>query len=68
MMTTKMLQTVLAAACAMMLGGTVQAADAGSMNIATAKTIYSQGAKADYLAGYHLNKKPDFESFPTLRV
>lgn len=57
MITTKMLQTVLATACAMMLGGAVQATDAGSMNIATAKTIYSQGAKADYLAGYHLNKK-----------
>ena len=57
MITTKMLQTVLATACAMMLGGAVQATDAGSMNIATAKTIYSQGAKADYLAGYHLSKK-----------
>lgn len=57
MITTKMLQTVLATTCAMMLGGAVQATDAGSMNIATAKTIYSQGAKADYLAGYHLSKK-----------
>lgn len=57
MITTKMLQTVLATACAMMLGGAVQATDAGRMNIATAKTIYSQGAKADYLAGYHLSKK-----------
>ena len=47
----RMLQTALAAASAMMLlAGTAQAAD--GMDVASAKTIYSQGAKADYLAGY----------------
>lgn len=33
----------------------VKAAD--GMDVASAKTIYSQGAKADYLAGYHMKKK-----------
>lgn len=52
----RMLQTALAAASAMMLlAGTAQAAD--GMDVASAKTIYSQGAKADYLAGYHMKKK-----------
>lgn len=52
----RMLRTALAAASAMMLlAGTAQAAD--GMDVASAKTIYSQGAKADYLAGYHMKKK-----------
>ena len=43
----RMLRTALAAASAMMLlAGTAQAAD--GMDVASAKTIYSQGAKADY--------------------
>lgn len=42
----RMLRTALAAASAMMLlAGTAQAAD--GMDVASAKTIYSQGAKAD---------------------
>ena len=52
----RMLRTALAAASVMMLlAGTAQAAD--GMDVASAKTIYSQGAKADYLAGYHMKKK-----------
>lgn len=52
----KMLQMVLAATSAMMLlAGTAQAAS--GMDVVSVKTIYSQGAKADYLAGFHMKKK-----------
>lgn len=50
----KLLQTVLAASALMLTACGAQAAD--GMDVASARALYSQGTKADYLAGYHMQK------------
>jgi fumarate reductase flavoprotein subunit len=58
-MTPKKLISAFAAASALLLfTGSAQAVDAtNSMDAASVKSVYSHGAKADYLAGYHMREK-----------
>lgn len=46
--------SLVAVAAAMLLLSSVQAGE--SMSTASAKAIYSQGEKSDYLAGFHQKK------------